>query len=206
MFVVLGDERSGNCLKVKWLLDHLGLAYEWRRVDILTGATREPEFLALNPAGQIPVLLLGDGRALAQSNAILLHLAEATPLVPADSYERAKMLEWMFWEQYSHEPYLAVRRFQRLYLGRSEEDLDPRLLERGERALAIMEATLERSDWLVAGRLTLADICLLPYTQLAPEGGFDLGRWPSVLHWIERVRERLGCGPSSPGLSMEPRR
>ncbi len=114
MLTAYGDIRSGNCLKVKWLLDRLGRDYRWVEVDIMSGGSRTPEFLAMSPAGQVPIIVLEDGRPLAQSNAILLHLAEGTDLIPTDAYERARMMEWLFWEQYSHEPYVAVARFQRL--------------------------------------------------------------------------------------------
>ena len=109
---IYGDSISGNCLKVKWTAERLGLDYEWIEIDLLKGETQTPQFRAINPAGQVPVVVLPDGRPLAQSNAIILHLAEGSDLIPADPYDRARMLEWMFWEQYSHEPYVAVARFQ----------------------------------------------------------------------------------------------
>src|SRR5690606_14332897 len=130
------------CLKVKWTADHLGLSYEWIDIDVLNNGTRAPEFLALNPAGQVPTEVLDDGRPLAQSNAIILHLADGSDLIPADPYQRAKMFEWMFWEQYSHEPYIAVARFQVRYLGKPLADLDERLVTRGGAALALMERAL----------------------------------------------------------------
>jgi glutathione S-transferase len=185
--IVYGDSVSGNCLKVKWLLDRLGRAYEWREVDVTSGFTRSPEFLALNPAGQVPLVVLDDGRALAQSNAVLLHFGEGTPFMPADAYDRARMFEWLFWEQYSHEPYIAVRRFQLRYLGRHPADLDPKLLERGNAALARMDAALARSAYLVGTEPTLADLALVAYTRMADEGGFDLGAYPAVQAWIGRV-------------------
>src|SRR5215218_4545069 len=126
MLTIYGDSISGNCLKVKWTADHLGLAYDWIETDVLKGGSRTPEFLAMNPAGQVPAVILDDGRALAQSNAIILHLAEGSALIPSDAYQRAKMLEWMFWEQYSHEPYIAVARFQMAYLGKAASELDPK--------------------------------------------------------------------------------
>ena len=124
---VYGDSVSGNCLKVKWILDRLKVPYDWTELDVRTGATRTPQFLAINPSGQVPAVVLEDGRALSQSNAILLYFAEDTELTPIDAYERARMYEWMFWEQYSHEPYVAVRRFHMHYLGKSEDELDPKL-------------------------------------------------------------------------------
>lgn len=184
---VFGDERSGNCLKVKWLLDFQGRPYDWQHVDILQGESRTPEFLTMNPAGQVPTVLFADGWSLAQSNAILHHLAEGTDLIPADRQERARMFEWMFWEQYSHEPYLAVRRFQKVYLGKIESELQPNLLERGYAALTVMNSRLETNQWLAASAPSLADLCLLPYTLFAPEGGYDLGSYPAVERWIDRA-------------------
>ena len=136
---IYGDLISGNCLKVKWTADHLGLAYDWIETGVLNGETRTAEFLAINPAGQVPTVILGDGRPLAQSNAIILHLAEGSALIPTVAYDRARMLEWMFWEQYSHEPYVAVARFQVAYLGKSPSELDPKLVERGYDAIARLE-------------------------------------------------------------------
>ena len=132
---IYGDAISGNCLKVKWTADFLGLAYDWVEVDIMKGESRTPEYLAINPWGQVPVVVLNDGRPLAQSNAIILHLAEGSALVPADAYDRARMYEWLFWEQYSHEPYVAVARFQVKYQGKPVADLEPKLVERAHAAL-----------------------------------------------------------------------
>ena len=149
---IYGDPRSGNCLKVKWTAQYLDIPYEWIDVDVMTGVTRTPEFLGINPAGQVPTVILEDGRPLAQSNAIILYLAEGSDLIPSDAYDRAKMLEWMFWEQYSHEPTIAVVRFQVAFLGKSRDELEPRLIERGEAALARMEEALAASPFLVGGR------------------------------------------------------
>ncbi|CAN7370523.1 glutathione S-transferase family protein [Phenylobacterium sp. LjRoot219] len=194
MLTIYGDSISGNCLKVKWISDHLGLAYRWIETGVLTGETRTPAFLAMNPAGQVPLLLLADGRPLAQSNAILLHLAEGSPLIPADAYERARMLEWMFWEQYSHEPYIAVARFQVRYLEKPVESLEPRIVERGVQALQRLEAGLADSPFLVGQALSLADVALVAYTRVAGEGGFDLAPLPRVRAWIARVEAALGIG------------
>jgi glutathione S-transferase len=188
---IYGDSISGNCLKVKWTAERLGLDYEWIEIDLLKGETRTPQFLAINPAGQIPVVILPDGRPLAQSNAILLHLAEGSDLIPADAYARAQMLEWMFWEQYSHEPYVAVARFRVRYEGRSVESLEPRLVERGAAALQRLEDALTAGTFLVGARLSLADVVLVAYTRLAGEGGFDLSRYPRVQAWIARVEAAL---------------
>jgi glutathione S-transferase len=190
--VIFGDGRSGNCLKVKWTARKLGVAFEWRETDVMAGGTRTPEFLALNPAGQVPLVILEDGRPLAQSNAIVVHLAEGSDLIPADAYERAKMFEWLFWEQYSHEPCIAVARFQMAFLGKPKAELDPKLFQRGEAALARMELALAATPFLVGEALTLADIALVAYTRLAHEGGFDLAGYPAVRAWVRRVEAELG--------------
>ncbi|MFC5343033.1 glutathione S-transferase family protein [Brevundimonas staleyi] len=193
MLTIHGDIRSGNCLKVKWMLDALGCDYQWVAVDIMSGESRTPEFLLLNPFGQVPTVVFEDGRALAQSNAILLHLAEETPWIPSDAWERAKMLEWLFWEQYSHEPYVAVARFQRVYAGKSADEVEPRLMERGYAALARMEAGLAGVGWLAGGQgATLADLALVAYTRVAHEGGFDLAAYPNIRDWIGRVENAFG--------------
>ena len=192
MLTVYGDHRSGNCLKVKWMLDVLGRDYRWIETDVLAGATRTPEFLARNPAGQVPALVFGDGRVLAQSNAILLHLAEGTDWIPDDAFTRARMFEWLFWEQYSHEPYIAVARFQRLLAGKSAEEIEPRLMQRGHAALAHMEAALTGQDWLAGDAVSLADVALVAYTRVAGEGGFELEFYPAVRAWIARVEAALG--------------
>lgn len=194
MLTVFGDIRSGNCLKVKWMLDRLRRDYRWIETDIMSGGSRTPEFLSLNSAGQVPTLLLEDGRPLAQSNAILLHLGEGTDLIPADAYDRARMLEWMFWEQYSHEPYVAVARFQRVYAGKTADQVEPRMMERGAAALDRLEAALTGRDWLVGTAPSLADLALVAYTRVAHEGGFDLTPLPAVRAWIQRVEAAFGIG------------
>jgi glutathione S-transferase len=191
MLTIYGDPISGNCLKVKWTAERLAIPYTWRDVDVTTGQTRTPAFLAMNPAGQVPTVVLADGRMLAQSNAIILHLAEGSDLIPADAYERAKMLEWLFWEQYSHEPYVAVARFQVKYLGKPATELEPRIVERGADALARMDAALAGRDYLVGTALTLADIALVAYTRMAADGGFTLADYPAVAAWVERVEAAL---------------
>ncbi|MBX3428717.1 MAG: glutathione S-transferase family protein [Hyphomonadaceae bacterium] len=187
-----GTSYSGNCHKPKWILDRLGIAYDWIEVDALDGSTRTPEFLAINPAGQVPVLILEDGRMLAQSNAMMLHLAEGTDLIPKDAYQRAKMLEWMFWEQYSHEPQIAVRIARKHYLGKCEGELEPSLLPKGNAALARMELQLRETPFLVGGTLSLADIALVAYTRKADLGGFNLRDYPAVRGWVVRVEQLLG--------------
>jgi glutathione S-transferase len=188
---IYGDSISGNCLKVKWVADLLGLTYDWIETDIMVGESRTSDFLAMNPAGQVPALIRDDGRPLAQSNAIILHLAEGSALIPADAYDRAKMLEWMFWEQYSHEPYVAVARFQVKYQGKPVAELEPRLVERGNGALQRMEDGLRTAGFLVGERVTLADVALVAYTRMAHEGGFDLAGYPKVEAWVGRVEQAL---------------
>ena len=190
-----GDSISGNCLKVKWTADHLSLPYEWVETSVLTGETRTPDFLTMNPAGQVPLAVLDDGRPLAQSNAIILHLARGSALIPTDPYLQARMFEWMFWEQYSHEPYVAVARFQVRYRGRDPATLEPGLVERAEAALDRLEAALSGSTWLVGDAFSLADMALLPYTRFAPEAGLDLSRWQSLTAWIRRSEGVLGLAP-----------
>ena len=176
------------------MLDVLGHDYRWVEVDIMSGGSRTPEFLLLNPFGQVPTLVLEDGRTLAQSNAILLHLGEGTDWIPVDAWARARMLEWLFWEQYSHEPYVAVARFQRVYAGKRAEEVEPRLMERGRSALDRLEAALTDRDWLVGTAPSLADLALVAYTRVAPEGGFDLTPLPAVRAWIQRVEAAFGIG------------
>ena len=192
MLTVYGDIRSGNCLKVKWLLDRLGRDYRWVETDVMSGVTRSADFLARNPAGQVPAVVLEDGRVLAQSNAIIGWLGEGTAFIPADTWDRARMYEWLFWEQYSHEPFIAVVRFQRLLAGRRTDEIEPRLMERGHAALARMEAALTGADWLVGGGPTLADLALVAYTRVAHEGDFDLAAYPAIQRWIVRVEAAFG--------------
>lgn len=192
-YTIYGDVRSGNCLKVRWTADLLGVAYDWREIDVLSGSTRTEEFLAINPAGQVPTIVLPDGRTLAQSNAIIVYLANLhdSDLFPDDAFERAKVNEWLFWEQYSHEPYIAVRRFQKAFLGVPEDEVDPRLMANGLRALGHMEQQLGRTPYIASDRFTVADIALVAYTRVAHEGGFDLGAFPLVRDWIARVERDL---------------
>jgi glutathione S-transferase len=191
MLRIHGDSISGNCLKVKWTADYLGLAYQWIETDILKGESRTPDYLAMNPAGQVPLVVLEDGRTLAQSNAIMLHLAEGSALIPAAAFDRAKMFEWLFWEQYSHEPYVAVARFQMRYLGKTAAELGPRIVERGNGALALLNNALGQRSFLVGEALSLADIALVAYTRVAGEGGFDLALYPDLRRWIARVEDAL---------------
>ena len=194
MMRLYGDRISGNCLKVKWVSDWLSIPYEWIDIDILKSESRTPEFLAMNPAGQVPTVMLDDGRTLAQSNAIIRYLARGSDLLPDDPYLAAKADEWMFWEQYSHEPYIAVCRFQMKYLGKSAAELDPERVKRGHTALARMELQLGATPFLVGGRLSLADIALVAYTRMAGDGGFDLATYSGVSRWVGHVERELGIG------------
>src|SRR5580700_6022713 len=181
-----GDSNSGNCLKVKWVCDRLALPYTWIDVDTLKRETRTTQFLKMNSAGQVPAVEFDDGRVLAESNAIIRYLARGSDLIPADAFAAAKMDEWLFWEQYSHEPYIAVCRFQMFYLGKPKEAREPWRVERGETALDLMQSALSGGEFLAAGVFTIADIALLAYTRLAREGGFDLSTRPAVMAWIAR--------------------
>jgi glutathione S-transferase len=188
---------SGNCYKVRLLLAHLGIAYERHAVDVVDRSNR-PELLdGLNPGLRVPTLVLDDGRPLAESGAILWFFGAGTRFVPNDPYERAQVLQWMFFEQYDHEPAIAVVRFWLAYSGRPEAFAD-RLEERtaaGYRALAAMEGHLDGREFLVGAGVTLADIALYAYTHVADEGGFDLGRFPAIRAWLERVAAEPGHVP-----------
>ena len=190
MYKVFGMSASGNCYKVKLLLEQLQAQYRWEEMDILKGATRTPEFLSINPNGRVPTLEIKHGQYLPESNAILCYLADGTAFWPSERFERAETLQWMFFEQYSHEPYIAVARFICKFLPADHPrraDL-PRLHERGYQALAVMEQQLARRSFFVNGTYSIADIALFAYTHAAVDGGFDLGRFPAINAWIERVK------------------
>jgi glutathione S-transferase len=192
VFTVYGNSDSGNSYKVKLALEQLGLRYKWVQVDSTRGETRTAEFLAMNPNGKVPTLRLEDGSFLPESNAILCYLAEGSALMPAVRLERARVLQWMFFEQYSHEPYIAVARSVLRYLppdSPRRAEL-PRLQERGNAALAVMEQHLQREPYFAAARYTVADIALYAYTHSADAGGFDLKRFPAVWAWLDRVRSQ----------------
>ena len=184
MMKIHGDLNSGNCLKVKYTADLLGIDYDWLPVDVANGGAKTAEFLAMNPQGQVPCVDFGDGKVLAQSNAIIRYLARGSRLLPDDAWTQAKIDEWLFWEQYSHEPYVAVCRYHMVYLGKSKESRDPAKVERGEKALDHMERLLATGGFLVGDALTIADIALLAYTRVAHEGGFDLSGRPNLRKWI----------------------
>ena len=178
---------SGNCYKVRLLLAHLGLDYERRELSVVDRSNRKELLGDLNPGLRVPTLVLDDGRALGESGAILNYLAEGTEYIPENLYERARMLQWMFFEQYSHEPYVAVPRF---WLTKNVE-VDPETLAERQRvgylAFDAMESHLSGNDYLTAGRYTLADIALYAYTHVAHEGGFDMTGYPAIAAWLERV-------------------
>jgi glutathione S-transferase len=191
---------SGNGYKVRLLLSQLERPYERLELDIVAGATRTPEFLGRNPNGRIPLLELEDGSCLAESNAIQWFLAEGSEFLPEEPLARAEVLQWMFFEQYSHEPYIAVVRFW-LHTGTEAEhagEIDARR-QRGYQALDVMEQHLARQPFFVAERYTIADIALYAYTHVAGEGGFDLAPYPSLRAWLGRVREQPGYIPITQG-------
>jgi glutathione S-transferase len=192
MLTLYGDLDSGNVYKVRLVLAQLGIPY--RRVDTTQnrGEPGTAEFRAINPIGKIPTIVFDDGRVLSESGAVLFYFAQGTALFPDDSWDRANVLRWMFFEQYSHEPFIAVNRHLRLHLPQAElARLTDRLADnhgRGNQALAVMEQQLSGTDWLAAGRYTIADIALYAYTHTAADGGFDLGAYPAIRRWLERVR------------------
>jgi len=192
---IYGDSNSGNCLKVKWVSDRLRLPYSWIEVDTMKGGSRTPDLLKLNPFGQVPTVLFDDGRALAQSNAIIRYLARGSDLIPADDYAAAQMDAWLFWEQNSHEPYVAVCRFQMVYLGKPAGARDPNLVKRGEAALDQLERTLGGKRFLLGEAFSLADVSLLAYTRMAHEGGFDLAPRVALRRWIGEAEKQLGLSP-----------
>jgi len=180
---------SGNGYKIRLVLALLQQPYRWTEVDIMRGATRTPQFLAKNANGRIPTLELDDGTCLAESNAIMWYLAEGSALIPADRLARAQMLQWMFFEQYSHEPYVATPRFIVRHLppdSPRRAELPDRLA-RGRDALAVMESQLKNRRYFVGEQYSLADIALYAYTHVAPEAGLDLAPYPNVLAWLGRV-------------------
>jgi glutathione S-transferase len=189
VYRVFGNALSGNSFKVKLLLEQLGRAYTWVEYDTLDGSTRTPEFLAINPNGRVPVLEIEPGTYLPESNAILCYLADGTLLWPAQKLEHAQVLQWLFFEQYSHEPYIAVARFICKFLPADHPRRAelPRLLERGYQALDVMEQHLAQRSFFLAERYTIADIALFAYTHAAADGGFDLRRFTAIDAWMKRV-------------------
>jgi glutathione S-transferase len=197
MMVLYENATSGNCYKVRLLFAHLALPYERRSVDVIDRSNR-PELLGgLNPSLRVPTIVLDDGSSLGESGAILWYFGEGTRFVPGDRYARAQMLQWMFFEQYDHEPAVAVARFWLALSGAPESYID-RLPEKhaaGYRALDAMERHLDGRPWLVAGAMSLADVALYAYTHVADEGGFELGRYPAIRAWLGRVAAEPGHVP-----------
>jgi glutathione S-transferase len=203
MLTLHGMAASGNCYKLQLLLAQLGREYAWVEVDSTRGQTRTPGFLALNPNGKVPLLVLDDGRRLAESNAILCFLAEGSPYLPADPWQRAQALQWLFFEQYSHEPYVAVARFIARWLPPDHARCAelPRLRERGHQALAVMEQQLDGRDFFVDAGYGVADIALYAYTHEADVGGISLDAYPNVRAWLRRVEAQPGFVPQTYSLS-----
>jgi len=192
-----GDSISGNCYKLQLACAQLDIDYIWHEIDILAGGSRTEKFLAMNPNGRVPLMALPDGRYLSESNAILCYLADGSMLAGDDRFERANVLRWMFFEQYSHEPYIATSRFIIQYLGRPEEregDLESRK-GGGYMALDVMEQELTDNDFIANDKYSIADIALYAYTHVADEGGFDLGNYPQIRAWLERVEMQDGFAP-----------
>lgn len=195
---IYGMSDSGNCYKPRLLMAKLGKPFEHVEVSSHDGSTRSPDYVAKNPNGMVPLLELDDGRRLAESNAILLYLGEGTRFVPQDAYERGLAYQWLFFEQYSHEPYIAVRRALLTFPNRKAEATPDRLaqtLARGNKALGVMEKHLAENPFFAGGALSVADIALYAYTHVAGEGGFDLDRYPAVQAWLERVEADPGHVP-----------
>jgi len=180
---------SGNSYKIRLMLNYLSINYEHVLLDIHKGETQTSDYKSKNPVGQIPLLELGDGRRIAESNAILYFLAEGTPYWPVNSFDQAKVLQWMFFEQYKHEPSIAVARFVRMYAMESREAELESLMPRGNAALGVMETHLSDKHWFVGSGPTIADIALYAYTHVAGEGGFVLSDYPNVLAWLDRFTD-----------------
>lgn len=187
-----GDSISGNCYKLQLLCAEMGMDYAWEEIDILAGDTRTDEFLRKNPNGKIPLLELPDGRILCESNAILCYLADGSEFYSGDAYTRAEILQWLFFEQYSHEPNIATSRFIIQYLG-NPADKQASLEEKrvaGHKALGVMEQALTQNQFLTGKKFNIADIALYAYTHVADEGGFDLSDYPGIAAWMARISSR----------------
>ncbi len=189
MYKIYGDLYSGNCYKIKLLTTLLDIEHEWIPVDIMAGETHTDEFILKNPVGKIPLLELDDGQYLSESNAILNYLAEGSHYLPADRLQRARVLQWQFFEQYSHEPYIATSRYIIKYLGAPEEKQEELAAKKagGIKALGVMETQLAQTPFLAGQKYTIADISLYAYTHVAHEGGFALDDFPHIQAWMERM-------------------
>lgn len=187
--IIYGDKRSGNCYKIQLVCALLNIQHEWIDIDVMAGECQTAEFKKLNPNAKIPLLVLDNGETLSESNAILNYLATNSALLPVDSFQYAKMLQWQFFEQYSHEPYIAVARFIKLYQGLPDNRLQEYQSkhEPGYKALNVMEKQLENTEYLIASELTCADLSLYAYTHVAHEGGFSLQAYPKIQAWLRRI-------------------
>ncbi len=199
MVTVYGSTPSGNCWKVRQILELTQTPYRWVETDSNAGATRTAEFLAMNPNGKVPLVELDDGARVTESNAILAHFAEKTSWLPPPGLPRTRVFEWLFFEQYSHEPYVAAARNWIRYLKAKERYADrfPEIWQRGHRALAVMELRLKSHPWLTDAGMTIADIALFAYTDVAAEGEFDLAPYPGICHWLDRLRSYPRMRPLS---------
>lgn len=201
MYRVYGDMLSGNCYKIKLLLEFLAIRHEWQHMDILAGETQSAGFLAKNANGKIPLLQISDQEFLAESNAILNYLADGTDWLPEGKLARARVLQWQFFEQYSHEPYIAVARYINRYLGLPSEKMEEFQSKQagGHKALRIMESQLQKTDFIAGNQPTIADISLYGYTHVAHEGGFELADYAAVGNWLARIENIPGYVPMTPG-------
>jgi glutathione S-transferase len=201
MIKVYGMSTSGNCHKVRMTLEALKLPYEWTEVDTRNGTTRTAAFLAMNPNGKLPLAEVEPGVFLPESNAIIHYLADGSPLLPGDRLRRARILQWLFFEQYSHEPYIAVARYLRTQHPdpASQRGLADSKMDGGYRALGVMEQHLTKEPFFVGGHYTIADIALYAYTHVAGDGGFDLARFPAIRAWLARVEVQPGYVRMPPG-------
>lgn len=190
MVTIYGTHYSGNCYKLFLLCHQLNIPFQWREIDILKKQSRTPEFLAKNLVGKVPVLELEDGRHLPESNAALFYLAEHSSLLPEGRFPKAQVLQWMFFEQFSHEPFIASSRFIISYLKTAEENAEllKQKKEPGYRALQVMEDHLQHHPWFVGEHYSIADIALFAYTHVAEEGDFDLQQFPNILRWLDQVK------------------
>ena len=193
-YVIYGMRESGNCYKLKLLMRHLNIAYQWREIDIFKGESQTEEYRAKNSVGEVPLLQFPDGSYLAQSNAILFYLAQGSSYYFDDKRLAAEILQWMFFEQYSHEPYIAVARKIKKLLPADHPDNQkmPELEKRGYHALTIMQQHLSKHEYFVADKYSIADISLYAYTHIAEEGGFELDAYPSILRWMDDIRAQVG--------------
>jgi len=195
MYTLYSMQDSGNCYKLRLAMAQLDVRFQIRDVDILKGESRSIDFLKINPNGKVPTLVLPDGRPITESDAALFYLAEGSKLLPEGRFARAEVLQWMFFEQYSHEPYIAVARYWLTIApdGReTKKECFKEWNERGHHALRVMERQLNDKDFFAGGRYSIADIALYAYTHMADEGDFDLSGYPAINRWLERVRSQPG--------------